>query len=295
MTPGTRRQELSLFASPEVNAAAIDAFHPHAIATYGSYLDELVAHVVRRGRPLARPRAVAYGADAMSAETRRILVEEWGVAVYAVYQSVEVANIAFDCGQGAGLHLNLDLCPVRVVDAADHRCAPGEPGELIVSNLVNRATVLLNYRIGDLATLAPAACPCGRKLPLLAGLDGRADDWLESSDGRRRHPQVVTQAFRDAAGVSHFQVVQPHPGRLEIAVVATPGADPDELVGRLRSEVEHRLGSGTEVSVTATATIPRAATGKRRAVVTSRGGACAPEGGPPATPCPPAPPPDSPS
>jgi hypothetical protein len=45
---------------------------------------------------------------------------------------------------------------------------PRTSGEVVVSNLVNRETVLLNYRLGDVAASLPDRCPCGRSLPLLS-------------------------------------------------------------------------------------------------------------------------------
>ena len=54
---------------------------------------------------------------------------------------------------------------------------------MVVSNLVNRGTVLLNYRVGDLAARLPEPCGCGRALPLLSEVQGRRTEWLESSSG----------------------------------------------------------------------------------------------------------------
>jgi phenylacetate-CoA ligase len=86
---------------------------------------------------------------------------------------MEAGTIGFQCERREGFHLNVDLCAVRIVDAEGRTVPPGTSGDIVISSLDNRATVLLNYRIGDRGTLSPQPCPCGRSLPLLASLEGR--------------------------------------------------------------------------------------------------------------------------
>jgi phenylacetate-CoA ligase len=61
----------------------------------------------------------------------------------------------------------------------------------VVSNLVNRATVLLNYRLGDLASYVGGSCPCGLALPLHAPPIGRIDDVIEN--GAVVHPMALRE------------------------------------------------------------------------------------------------------
>jgi len=72
----------------------------------------------------------------------------------------------------------------------------GESGDVVVSNLVNRATVLLNYRLGDIARKLSRTCPCGRSLPLLSFPEGRNDEYLQLASGKVMHPQSVRTVFR---------------------------------------------------------------------------------------------------
>jgi phenylacetate-CoA ligase len=84
---------------------------------------------------------------------------------------------------------------------------------VLISNLVNRATVLLNHPIGDVAALATASCSCGRTLRLLTELEGRVEDALALDDGRFVHPRSVWQALKDDADVLQYQLVQLEPRR----------------------------------------------------------------------------------
>lgn len=262
-----QRQDLSIESSPARNVELINDFRPHVLGSYGSYLEALFLYLQRSGAQMHRPDVVVYGADNLSATARTLIGERWGARVVSVYQAVEVANVGFDCGEGMGLHVNVDLCPVTIMNSGGSLAPPGEPGEVVVSNLVNRATVLLNYRLGDLASVRPEACRCGRTLPLLSYVEGRSDDWIYRASGERVHPLLVCQLFRGDRDVWQFQVVQSAVGRLDVAIVLVPGADPARIAERLLTRLRALVGDGSRVDVRFTDEIVPGPTGKIRAVV----------------------------
>ena len=83
-----------------------------------------------------------------------------------------------------GYHLNSDLYPIRLIDRDGRDAEDESPGEVVVSNLVNAGTVLLNYRLGDLVTAVKGPCPCGRTLPLCGYLERTRSAWLDLGQGR---------------------------------------------------------------------------------------------------------------
>ena len=111
----------------ESNLAAIDEFRPDVISVGGSYAEEMFARAVRTGKPFHRPKVVAYGADALSPGARRMLSEQLGIAVLSVYQAIETPQIGFECEMHRGHHLNVDLCPVRIVGAEGQDLPPAKP------------------------------------------------------------------------------------------------------------------------------------------------------------------------
>lgn len=258
-------QQLSMADPPAINLPELNRFRPDAIGSYGSYVEALVLHVRATGAPFHRPRAFVYGSDGISEGMRRHIREELGILLLGAYQAVEAPGMAFECEQGTGMHVNTDAVALRIVDAEGRDVAPGEYGQVVVSNLVNRATVLLNYRVGDVAALLPEPCPCGRRLPLMSYVEGRADDWVLRADGTRVHPQVVCTAFRGEPAIWQWQVVQRGPADLRVALVVPDAAQRHSLADRLGERLRERLGSGVEVAfVDEIAPLP---TGKRRAVV----------------------------
>src|SRR5690606_32190889 len=141
--------------------------------------------------------------------------------------------------------------------------APGEPGHVVLSNLVNRATVLLNYRIGDMATALEGVCDCGRTLPLMTGVEGRSDDLLRLPGGRIVQGLNVVAILQKQPDVRQVQIVHRAPDRFVLRVVPVPGSVPDSR--ELAAAFLAGLGlSGAEahVAVESTTAIPPDSRGK---------------------------------
>lgn len=152
----------------------INRRRPDVISGFGAYIGALYRRTRSTGVGLHRPAVITYGGDHMQPADRRLIEEDLGVPVVSSYQSCECLNIAFQCAPGSGFHVSVDQVALRIADSDDETLPPGETGEIVVSNLTNRATVLLSYRIGDLGALSAEPCPCGRTLPVLQQLAGRA-------------------------------------------------------------------------------------------------------------------------
>src|SRR5207237_5829423 len=112
--------------------------------------------------------------------------------------------------------LHEDLCALSVVGADGRPVPEGEPGEVVVSNLVNRGTVLLNYRLGDVARVVPCRCACGRTSRLLSVVEGRTSQVVHLPDVSVVHPFAVWGPVKLLGGVVRYQLVQPEPDRFEL-------------------------------------------------------------------------------
>lgn len=252
---------------PEEVARAIAGRQPDAVLGYGSYL-ERIAQILEEAHPRGvAPRVFAYGGDAMASSARERIVNRLGAAVWSSYQAVECLKIAFECARGAGLHVHADLCALRVVDREGNDVAPGGRGEVVISNLVNRATVLLNYRLGDEVTLVEGRCGCGSPLPLVSFPEGRVEDWFPLPSGERVYTQSLRTLFTDERDVWRYQIVLERPSALRVALVAADGADRAVIASRVGAAIARVVGAGVAISVDYVDDVERTADGKVRAVV----------------------------
>ena len=170
------RESISPADSFAKNIEVINAFKPEVIIGFGAYIGAIFRFASEKGLEVKAPKVVHFGGDNLPPPERRLLEERYGIKVLSSLQACEALNIAFQCEERQGFHISLDQVAVRVVDSEGCDVEPGVSGNLVLSNLTNRATVLLNYQLGDRVTLAKELCPCGRTLPLIETIDGRSED-----------------------------------------------------------------------------------------------------------------------
>jgi phenylacetate-CoA ligase len=267
---GIERQYASLLDPPQATVQHMNAFKPDVLHSYGSHLSILFGHLARTGEPFHRPAVVTYTSDSLSATVRALIEQRFGIPVFTTYQAVEAFKIGFECERHRGVHLNVDLYPLRVVDATDRALPLGESGEVIVSNLVNRGMVLLNYRLGDIVRLLPDPCECGRTLPLLSYPEGRSDDLIELASGRIVHPQAIRTLFNDERTVWEYQVEQRVAGDFRIALLAAPACDRQAVRERVVAKLSGLLGGVVRIDVEFVAAIDRTLGGKSAPVLSRR-------------------------
>ena len=219
-----RRRFVPLDTPAEEIAALFESERPDVLVGYGGWLDLFFRTVTARGIALRPPKMVMYMGEALPHGARAFIEERFGVPVLSRYNAVESFKIGFFCERRTGFHLHEDLCHVRVVGDDGRDLPPGTPGRVLVSNLVNRATVLLNHPIGDVAALASEPCSCGRTLRLLTELEGRVEDAIALDDGRFVHPRSVWQALKDDVDVLQYQLVQVEPRRFVLRLATLDDA-----------------------------------------------------------------------
>lgn len=205
--------------------AMINRYRPDVIVGYGSYLEALFRFLAAESVEIHRPYRVGYVSDGMSVPGRRLIEEEFGIPVVSSYSAMESFKIGFTCERGSGFHVHADLCHVRVVDETGTDAPPGGRGEIVITNLVNRGSILLNYRLGDLGRLSPEPCPCGRTFPLLADLEGRREDLLYMDRGRVIHPRAVWDVFAQLPSIVQYRLIQHTPRTFELEIVTRDSAD----------------------------------------------------------------------
>src|SRR5262249_56552380 len=84
--------------------------------------------------------------------------------------------------------------------------APGELGELTLTNLGRWGSPVLRYRTGDRVRLASSPCPCGRTFARLeGGILGRVDDMLIVR-GVNVFPSALEGIVRQHGAVDEFQI-----------------------------------------------------------------------------------------
>jgi len=250
-------------------------FRPRYFYGYVSMLTAFAEHVRQRGGS-AWPdlRCVITTSEVLGEAQRALLAETFGVPVYNEYGCGELGTIAHECERG-GLHVNDENLLLEVLDG-QRPCAPGETGELVVTELNNYAMPLIRYRTGDFGAIAAAPCPCGRALTVLEKVHGRAYDFVTTRDGRRFHGEFIMYIFEEAKrldlGIEQFQVEQR--GHDDFLIRIVPGRGYDERARQLvRTRIQGRFDPTARVEFAEVASIARERSGKLRLIIGYRGDA----------------------
>jgi phenylacetate-CoA ligase len=266
-----RRAERHVLAPDLPFEAAVErlrAVRPHVVFSFGSYADRFFRFVWNHGLEIPVPRVWVYGGDGLNPAERELIETTYGCATYSTYQTVETGRLGFQCERREGFHLNVDLCAVRLVDEHGRPVPPGEEGEVVISNLHNRAMVLLNYRLGDRAVLGREPCPCGRSLPVLDYIAGRTADIIRLEGDREISSFVLQNVFRrELERALQVQIVQAKPAQLTWRLVPFSHADRAALRRGLVERGHDVLGADVEIEVEFVDHIPTTPGGKAVSVV----------------------------
>jgi phenylacetate-CoA ligase len=116
--------------------------------------------------------------------------------------------------------LQQECALIEILDEADEPCSPGQVGRVIVTPLHNFATPLIRYEIGDLAEVG-SPCACGRTLPVIARVVGRARDMLTMPGGGKRYPYYGHNAMMTVHAIRQHQIVQTSLEEIEIRLAVS--------------------------------------------------------------------------
>ncbi|HUC58623.1 MAG TPA: phenylacetate--CoA ligase [Streptosporangiaceae bacterium] len=150
--------------------------------SYAIRLGEALAEAGLTGETGLSLKVGVFGAEPWTQEMRVRIGELLGIRALDIYGLSEVIGpgVACECVVAAdGLHVNEDHFLVEALDPFTGEPVPfGTPGELTFTTLTKEAMPLLRYRTGDIATLRPGLCECGRTLVKMSKVTGRKDDML---------------------------------------------------------------------------------------------------------------------
>jgi phenylacetate-CoA ligase len=245
------------------------AFRPDYLYGYTSMLTEFARFVRAQGYDGASLglKVVISTSEVLSDVHRQLLCDTFACPVQNEYGCGEVGPVAYGCEAG-GLHVMTSNVVLEVLRSDGSPSQIGEPGELVVTDLNNRAMPLVRYRVGDFGVPA-APCSCGRPYPTLERIFGRAYDFILGLDGSRFHGEFFMYLFEELRQAGHafdqFQVVQTDARQIRADLVSAE-APSAALQAHLTRRLEEHL-PGIRLTVRHVPEIPRAASGKMRVIV----------------------------
>jgi phenylacetate-CoA ligase len=251
---------LDIRSSIAEQAAWLQQEAPNYLLTFSVNLLFLARYCRDNGVALPSLHGLRSSGVLLSTETRALCREVFGLEIADMYSAAEVGYIALQCPSSPHYHVQSENALVEVLNADGRPCRPGEVGRVIVTPLHSFALPLLRYEIGDHAEMGEP-CPCGRGLPVLRRILGRARDMVLLPDGSRRFPEYGQKAFAQLSAVVQHQIVQTTREDIEVRLVARRRLTEAEEAG-LRSTMLRALEHPFRIAFVYRDELPGGAGGK---------------------------------
>lgn len=180
-----------------------------------------------------------------------------GITVRQGYGTAECGNMGYECEQEKGWHIPQSLI-LQVCDIDSGEPLPdGETGE-IVATLYNPDYALVRFGTGDLSSVNPEPCPCGRKTPRLEGWQGRVGSAVKVR-GIFLHPHQLAGVLGRFPEVQDYQAVitrTAHRDDLQIKIVVAPEVEQASLFERLQNAIQQAIKLRVEVTTVSEPDLP---------------------------------------
>lgn len=244
----------------------VERFKPAYLYGYVSMIETFRDYLTEKKLQLPDSlRCIITTSEVLTPETRSRMESAFDVPVFNEYGCGEVGSIAHECEHGS-MHIMAENLIVEIDTTASQDPASGE---IVVTDLHNTAMPLIRYRLGDYATLSPEPCKCGRGLPVIEKIHGRAYDMIVDPDGNKYHPEVIMYIFEDIKArhdyIRQFQVIQRSRDTLEVTLVLSSSAR-TKTENEITRLVRTHIHSGYNVLYNYKDAIPREPSGKLRLI-----------------------------
>jgi phenylacetate-CoA ligase len=237
-------------------------YRPRIIQAYARSAVLFARYVAEKGLRPYRPAAIVTSAEVLEAKDRELLETVFGCPVFNRYGCREFSVVASECPAHSGLHVMAEGLYVEIETPAG-RAEPGQPGSILVTDLLNQAMPMIRYRIGDMGSWASRPCPCGRSLPLLGEVAGRVTDFLVGADGRLvSGVYLATYVVAHRPSLGQVQIHQSRAGHVVYRLRPGPGFDNDADALYLRQATREHLGAATTSDVELVSELPTEQSGK---------------------------------
>lgn len=230
------------------------------------------------------------GAEPWTEAMRDEIEQKLGIDAVNIYGLTEIIGpgVSVECVEEKdGMHIFEDHFLVEVIDPqTGDPVAPGALGELVFTTLTKEALPVIRYRTGDIASVNPAPCRCGRTFVRMSRVVGRTDDMLIIR-GINVYPSQVESVLVGMPELSpHYQLVVTRERTLDDLEVKIEVSDgfakqlggtfsPDEpMVAELAARCQHKmlgvLGIAAKLTLAPPGSLPRSEGGKLRRVIDQR-------------------------
>lgn len=154
---------------------------------------------------IPKPSIMMTSGEKLNDYVRNILENFFDTNVFNQYAITECGNIACECEYKSGLHIETN----RAIVESNIKGKPVEntDGEIVITDLINKAMPIVRYRTGDFGTITYKRCKCGLVYPRMLGIKGRIVSYFQKEDGKMYNPIIIGRVL-NRMGFKQYRLIQ---------------------------------------------------------------------------------------
>lgn len=219
----------SIFENLEKVFTKLSEFKPQNVYGPPNFFFQLAQFVTEKNLSLSFLKRIYTSSEYLEFQVRKVIENVFQADIFDVYGSTEFKEIAWECSHHQGYHLNEDEVICEILN--ENEPAPlGEAGDIVLTDLRNRAMPLIRYRIKDRGRFLEEKCTCGRTFSLIMPIAGRASEYIQLPSGEKLSPFLFTTSIEKIEGLIQYQLIQISENDLTVNVILLNGTNKDAFL-----------------------------------------------------------------
>ncbi len=244
-------------------ADMLQLWRPAMFRAYPSALFLFAVYLREQGIKSISPKLIETSGEKLLPSQRELFKEVFQAPVADHYSSWEVYDIAYECPEG-GRHVSEDRYLELVSGNAHVR--PGELGEVVITSLNQYTMPFIRYKNGDFGVYQKETCSCGRGMPVLKEIVGRAEDLITRPDGQVVSGAMFDYVLNEYNEIEKFQVYQRDKQNIEVRIACREPVKKN-WVENIRRRIQAFFGKDMKLEIKIVDGIHLTPAGKLRTVI----------------------------
>jgi phenylacetate-CoA ligase len=243
-------------------------FEPDFLHVFPSAVYELADFMIRnKVKPLPSLKAILDSSESVFPYQKEKIENAFKCRMFSLYGHSERSVMAGACEKSDYFHIFNEYGFTELLcDNGSDVKEEDEIGEIVATGFTNYVTPFIRYKTADLAANTNQKCECGRSYRLFKRIEGRLQDFIITSTGRRISMSLMNTHSNILDHVRQFQFYQDDPGYCILNLVKKPNFS-ITVEKYIYDEVKEKLGNDIELRIRYVDEIPKTNSGKCRLII----------------------------
>lgn len=229
---------------------------------YASSLFEFAHYIKRKGISLSFD-FLQSTSECLTDEMREEIEKTFNCKIFDRYGCREGGNIAHECNNHDGLHINWQTVYVEIINKGKYPWLGPDYGDIVFTTLKARGMPFIRYSVEDIGRIVEGPCPCGMNSPRLYLGGARTGDLLVATNGSVCSASPILFLSLHLKSIKKIQFIQHKRNAITVNCIKSNDFHEDEI--RLLIQNLHKvLGEDMNVEIKYVDNIEREKSGKYR-------------------------------